>query len=349
MRHADIAKEAASRLTLELGLRTFTRRDLGAAGGGEEAQTFAGSALPSSPRTSRPIFARATIESITVLGALDAPPTSKPRSPIACAEGKQMGKPMKPRLVDAMGQALSLVRQSNLAEATALLRRALSGKAPGRRRDKDFGRPADAPAGPRPCAPAAASVGRGPARACARNPRRRPARRPSFSPGTHSASEFRKRLYRGPAGSLSYRLYLPADHESRDLALVLMLHGCTPKSGRFRPRDADEQPRRRVRPHRGLSAPAAARQRVRLLELVRPAPPRRGSGEPANWRGLAQGLAKEFGVGSERIFTAAGLSGGGAMAEVLAATYPDVFAAVGVHSGLPYRSAVDVPSAFAQR
>jgi poly(hydroxyalkanoate) depolymerase family esterase len=72
----------------------------------------------------------------------------------------------------------------------------------------------------------------------------------------------------------------------------------------------------------------------------------RGSGEPAKLAGLAQALAKEFGVGRERIF-AAGLSAGGAMAEVLAATYPDVFAAIGVHSGLPYRSAVDVPSAFA--
>jgi poly(hydroxyalkanoate) depolymerase family esterase len=72
----------------------------------------------------------------------------------------------------------------------------------------------------------------------------------------------------------------------------------------------------------------------------------RGSGEPAKLAGLAQALAKEFDVRRERVF-AAGLSAGGAMAEVLAATYPDVFDAVGIHSGLPYKSAGDVPSAFA--
>ena len=72
----------------------------------------------------------------------------------------------------------------------------------------------------------------------------------------------------------------------------------------------------------------------------------RGSGEPAKLAGLAQALAKEFDVRRERIF-AAGLSAGGAMAEILAVTYPDVFDAVGIHSGLPYKSAGDVPSAFA--
>jgi poly(3-hydroxybutyrate) depolymerase len=65
--------------------------------------------------------------------------------------------------------------------------------------------------------------------------------------------------------------------------------------------------------------------------------------------GVARRLvAKEFrqAVDPARIFVA-GLSSGGAMAVVLAACYPDLFAAVAVHSGLPYRSATDVASALA--
>jgi poly(3-hydroxybutyrate) depolymerase len=46
-----------------------------------------------------------------------------------------------------------------------------------------------------------------------------------------------------------------------------------------------------------------------------------------------------------RIFVA-GLSAGAAMAVVLGETYPELFAGVGAHSGLPYGSAHDIPSAL---
>jgi poly(hydroxyalkanoate) depolymerase family esterase len=72
----------------------------------------------------------------------------------------------------------------------------------------------------------------------------------------------------------------------------------------------------------------------------------RGQGEPAILAFIARELASEFKLGRGQTF-AAGLSAGGAMAMVMAETYPDVFAAVGVHSGLDYQSASDVASAFA--
>ncbi len=56
-------------------------------------------------------------------------------------------------------------------------------------------------------------------------------------------------------------------------------------------------------------------------------------------------MVSRYGVDEQRIFVA-GMSAGAAMAVVLGATYPDLFAAVGAHSGLAFRAAHDMPSAF---
>jgi poly(hydroxyalkanoate) depolymerase family esterase len=72
---------------------------------------------------------------------------------------------------------------------------------------------------------------------------------------------------------------------------------------------------------------------------------RRGRGEPALLADMAQAVIRRYGIDARRVYVA-GLSAGGAMAAILGDAYPDVFAAVGVHSGLPPGSATNVKTAF---
>ncbi len=253
---------------------------------------------------------------------------------------------MKNRVLDVMNEAMGLMKKSDLGGATALIRKALSG---GAAPEGESGGSAAPP--PRPSAKVISLPLRRPLAETLRALRARPILPPDAPvPSPDTAPElgerFLKRSYSGPAGSLDYRLYVPADHQKRELALVVMLHGCTQNPEDF-----------------ALGTRMNALAEEFGLIVAYPHQPRlanpngcwnwfdqrhqnRGSGEPAKLAGLAQALTKEFDVRRERVF-AAGLSAGGAMAEILAATYPDVFNAVGIHSGLPYKSAADVPSAFA--
>jgi poly(hydroxyalkanoate) depolymerase family esterase len=254
---------------------------------------------------------------------------------------------MKYRVLDVMGDVLGLVKKSDLGGATALLRKALSGEnTPGHEGGETKASPS------RPAAKVIPLPPRRPLGETLRALRARPIMpeslpdAPEPGPTPDLGERFLRRTYSGPSGSLDYRLYVPADHERRELALVLMLHGCSQNPEDFalgtRMNDLAEEFGLIVAyPHQSrLANPSGCWNWFDRRHQ------NRGSGEPAKLAGLAQALAKEFDVRRERVF-AAGLSAGGAMAEILAVTYPDVFDAVGIHSGLPYKSAADVPSAFA--
>lgn len=132
-------------------------------------------------------------------------------------------------------------------------------------------------------------------------------------------------------------------------AVVCMLHGCTQDPSTFAAATAMNETADRHGFVVVYPAQPRARNANRCWNWFVPAHQERGAGEPELIAGIAQHLiAEESGqaVDLTRVFVA-GLSSGGAMALILAACYPDVFAAVAIHSGLPYRSASDLASAFA--
>jgi poly(hydroxyalkanoate) depolymerase family esterase len=168
------------------------------------------------------------------------------------------------------------------------------------------------------------------------------------APATPAQGQFLSRSFVGVAGALDYKLYLPAGCDadaSRQFPLLVMLHGCTQSPDDFA---AGTRMNALADSHGFLvayPAQSANANASKCWNWFRPQDQARGSGEPALIAGMTAKLQSDYPVDPGRTYVA-GLSAGAAMAVVLGRTYPDVFAAVGAHSGLPYRAAHDMGSAF---
>jgi poly(hydroxyalkanoate) depolymerase family esterase len=143
-----------------------------------------------------------------------------------------------------------------------------------------------------------------------------------------------------------YKLYVPPGPHGKPLPLVVMLHGCTQDPDDF----AAGTRMNEAALERGFfvlyPAQAQGANPSRCWNWFRPEHQGRGRGEPAVLAGMVRQVAKHHAIDPARVHVA-GLSAGGAMAAILGAAYPELFAAVGVHSGLPVGSAHDLKSAFA--
>jgi poly(hydroxyalkanoate) depolymerase family esterase len=270
--------------------------------------------------------------------------------------------------LDVIREATRLTRAGQLAEATALLQRMLQGESAPNTPSRPGGRIALADREPLTIDAKANTVGETDSprqsKPATAQPRmlRALLERTKEHPGiglratikraplstrdiVPDGARFIEGTYSNPDGSRTYKLFIPSRYQDRPLPLVVMLHGCTQSPDDFAAGTrmnfaAEEQNCFVVYP----AQPSRANQ-AKCWNWFRTADQQRGRGEPSLIAGITRQIMDGYLVDRKRVYVG-GLSAGGAAAAIMGATYSDLYAAIGIHSGLACGVATDLPSAL---
>jgi poly(hydroxyalkanoate) depolymerase family esterase len=236
---------------------------------------------------------------------------------------------VKPPPFTAMTDALQLIKTGKLLEATSLIQARLSGS---------FEKPSAQPPastqgvdlkGLRPLNARVVGIGNWSHQA--------------ESTGV-SQGKFETRSYSGAGTKLSYRVYRPADFTA-SMPLVVMLHGCTQSPDDFARGTAMNELADELGFVVAYPAQTTSANPQKCWNWFRPGHQQRDRGEPSMIAGITRAVIAAEDIDESRVYIA-GLSAGGAAAAIMAAEYPDIYAAVGIHSGLACGAARDLPSAM---
>lgn len=238
------------------------------------------------------------------------------------------------KTAEALAWATRLTREGKLMEATRVIQHALGrGEGPG----PDVAEPDERP-------PATDGIVDVPYREVPHDaPRLETGLR---HPQRSGPASFTAHIFAHGGHRWRYRLFEPERTDPTALLpVIVMLHGCKQDSEDF----ARGTRMNEVAARDGFLVlyPEQLRKANQMgcWNWFEPGNQRRGAGEPAMIAALVASVVAEHGGDPQRVYVG-GLSAGGAMAATLGDLYPDVFAAVGIHSGLPPRAAHDVSSAF---